>query len=243
MPLTERCIKAKFCVIFLTLVSTSIALAAIQSTCKTNGDVVLTFDLGPGPYTGKLLDELFTHKISVAFHFSTESFRNLTLTEYVRRAQLEGHTVGIFVPETSLWMETDELPETDPAFTAHVIQQVTTASNWITSVTGSTPHYVRFGSKRQLSAHLEKIIEQELGLTITKPGVDIMDESNKIDSSWSSLTKGLLQATPQSNSFILRQRDTSFNCAGRIGRIIEFVRSKGFRIVPLPQCVPPRQSS
>lgn len=206
-----------------------------------SGDVALTFDLGPGPYTGKLLDELFTHKIFAAFHFSTDSFRNLTLTEYARRAQLEGHTVGVFVPETYLWAEVEELSENESAFAAHVIQKIITASNWLTSVTGSAPRYVRFGSDKELPIYLRNIIEHQLGLTITEPSVDLRDGGNNIDSIWNSLEKGSLQTTPQHSSFILRQRDTIHNSVSSVEKIVEFVRKKGFRIVPLSQCVPPRQ--
>lgn len=244
LPCCPMMLRARsvLCPISAILITISIVFAAIQSTCRENGDVALTFDLGPGPHTGKLLDELFIHKIPAAFHLSTDLFRNLTLTEYVRRAHLEGHAVGIFVAETALWVEAEELSENDATFTVHVVQQIMTASNWITSITGSAPRYVRFGSKKQLPVQLRRTVEQQLGLTITKPKIDISDEGNEVDSIWNSLSRGLAQATPQTNSFILCQRDTMSNSVASVEKIVEFVRERGFRIVPLPQCAPPRQS-
>lgn len=219
-----------------------IVLGAIQSTCKESGEVALTFDFGPGPFTGRLLDILLEKRIPATFHVSADYLRNTTLTEYVRRAHNEGHTLGIFIPETAIWNEAEEIPENDPIFTNKVIQQIATASNWITSITGTQPRYIRFGSKKQLPVQLRRTIEQQLGLTITKPRVDIRDENNKMDSIWNSFTKGFAQGTSQSHSFILRQRDSMSNSVASVEKIVEFVTEKGYKVVPMNICVPPRQS-
>lgn len=225
----------------LVLVSVSIAYCAIQSTCKEHGDVALTFDYGPGPYTGKLLDILYERKIPATFHVTSDLFRNQTLTDYVRRASNEGHTIGIFIVEAPQWVGMDAYPEDDPAFTAQVIQQITIASNWITSITGSQPRYVRFGSKKILPLQLRRTIEQQLGLSITKPKTEIRDENNKMDSIWNSLSKGLASSDPKKNSFILRQRDIIPNSVASVEKIVEYLAERGYNIVPMQQCVPPRQ--
>jgi peptidoglycan/xylan/chitin deacetylase (PgdA/CDA1 family) len=233
--------KALICRVFLAILGISAVFGAIQSTCKESGDVALTFDFGPGPFTGKLLDILLEGKIPATFHVTTDLFRNLTLTEYVRRAHNEGHTIGIFIPESPVWAAMDEFPEDDPVFTSSMIQQITTASNWITSITGTQPRYIRFGSKKHLPLQLRRTIEQQLGLTVTKPKTEIRDESNKMDSIWNSLSKGLSNSDPKVNSFILRQRDTMPNSVASVEKIVEFLSEKGYKIVPMTTCVPPRQ--
>lgn len=234
---------ARQSIIFLVLViaSLSIVWAAIQSTCAENGDVALTFDYGPGPFTGKLLDILYERKIPATFHVSTDLFRNLTLTDYVRRAHNEGHTIGIFIPELQQWANVEAYPEDDPSFTASIIQQITISSNWITSITGSQPRYVRFASKKALPLNLRRTIEQQLGLSITKAKTEIRDENNKMDSIWNSLSKGVANSDPKKNSFIFRQRDTMPNSVASIEKIVEFLAEKGYNIVPMTECVPPRQ--
>lgn len=217
-----------------------IGWAAVQSTCKEHGHVVLTFDFGPSSSTGRLLDILWEKKIPATFHVSVEHLRNITLVEYVRRAHSEGHNLGIMIPETPLWNEQEELPEDDAAFTRNVIQQITIASNWITAITGTQPRYVRFSSKKQIPVSLRRTIEQQLGLTITKARVEIRDENNKMDSIWNSLIKGLANGTPQTNSFIIRQRDSMANSVASVEKIVEFVQERGYKVVPMDVCVPPR---
>lgn len=218
----------------------SLALAAIQSTCKTSGQVALTFDYGPGSLTGRLLDILFKHRIPATFHVTVDLFRNSTLTEYVRRAHYEGHTIGIFVPDAGPWEALEAYPEEDGNFMASMIEQITMASNWITSVTGSQPRYIRFGSKKIIPLQLRRSLEQQLGLAVTKPKVKISDESNKVDSIWSSVNKAFAAASPQKNSFILSQRDVIPNSVASVEKIVEYIQEQGFQIVPMAQCVPPR---
>lgn len=233
---------AWFATVMTFLIISSKTFAAIQSTCKDNGNVALTFDFGPGPFTGRLLDILLEKRIPATFHVTTDMFRNLTLVEYVRRAHNEGHTLGIFMPESTLWTAQEVLAEEDPAFTAAIIQQITISSNWITSITGSQPRYIRFGSKKALSLPFRRAIEQQLGLTITKPRTEIRDENNKMDSIWNSLSKGFALGNPKTHSFILRQRDNIPNSVASVEKIVEFITEKGYTIVSMPDCVPPRQA-
>lgn len=234
------CGRVRLAVAILISLILPFIFGAIQSTCKENGQVALTFDFGPGSLTGKLLDILFEYKIPATFHVTVDLFRNLTLTEYVRRAHAEGHTIGILVPETGPWMTMETLPEDDPGFVFSVIQQVTLASNWITSITGSQPRYIRFATKKAIPIGIRRSLEQQLGLTITKPKAEVRDETNKMDSIWNSLGKTFAQATPSANSFILRQRDGMSNSIASVPRIVEFLKEKGYSVVPMTECVPPR---
>lgn len=209
---------------------------AISSTCKQAGQIALTFDQGPASLTGRLLDILHDKGVKVGFHISSEYLRNATLLEYVKRAWREGHQVGIFIPE-SLSHGPDG---SDAKSHANLFDHLTRTSNWLNSLMGSTPQYVRFGSKRPIAGTLRKSIES-LGLTITKARLEIRDENNKMDSIWGSLGRGLAQASPANNSFILRQRDWMTNSVASVDKMIDYLRERGYTLVSLAECVPPKK--
>lgn len=209
--------------------------AAIHATCKTNGLVVLTFDQGPGMYTSRLLDTLNELKVRAVFHVQPENLRNTTNVEYIRRASLEGHTIGIFLPD----MNKSGMEEEDYANAGPMFVSLTRAANWITSITGQPVRYVRIGmtKSRNLPSQIRKAIES-LGFVITKAKIELRDESNRMDAIWSSLGRGLAGASVDSNSFIIKQREFMSNSISSVERIIEYIREKGFKIVPMEQCIP-----
>lgn len=209
--------------------------ASIHATCKTNGFVVLTFDQGPSILTSRLLDTLNELKVHAVFHIQPENLRNTTNVEYIRRASLEGHSIGIFLPD----MNKSGLEEEDYANAGQMFMSLTRSANWITSVTGQPVKYVRIGmsKSRNLPSQIRKAIES-LGFVITKAKIEIRDESNRMDSIWSSLGKGMAGASIENNSFIIRQREFMSNSISSVERIIEYIREKGFKIVSMEQCIP-----
>lgn len=58
----------------------------------TNKTIYLTFDDGPGPYTGKLLNILDEYNVKVTF-FVTNQFP--TYQKYIKEAYQRGHSIGI----------------------------------------------------------------------------------------------------------------------------------------------------
>lgn len=229
----KRCNGAPYAMQFYVLflfIPFNVVFAAISSTCRKPGLISLTFDQGPGPYTGRLLDILSEKNTKATFHVTVDLFRNTTMVDYVRRAHLEGHSIGIFMPESALPGDEADVKLASFFTTLH------RACNWITSITGGPPRFLRLGTKRVLPVALRKSIGS-LGLTITKAKVDIRDENNKMDSIWGSLGRGLAHSAPANNSFIIRQRDLMPNSVASTDKIIDYLVEKGYKIVSLEECV------
>jgi peptidoglycan/xylan/chitin deacetylase (PgdA/CDA1 family) len=213
--------------------------SAITVTCKTAGQVALTYDQGPGQLSGRLLDILLHKGVKATFHVSADLMRNTTLVEYVKRAAFEKHTIGLFVPdgvyEQGAGGDADVWASSVPLF-----EYIHRGANWLTTITGQPPVYVRFGTKRALPQPLRKAIEN-LGFTLTKAKLEIRDENNKMDSIWNSLGRGLANSSPKNNSFIIRQREIMPNSVYSTDRLIDYIQEKGYVLVPLSECVPPTQ--
>jgi peptidoglycan/xylan/chitin deacetylase (PgdA/CDA1 family) len=208
--------------------------------------VVLTFDQGPGATTGKVLDILSRRNIPAAFHFSTELFRNVTWRGYVRRAALEGHLVGIYVPgvsggnsspgTTAAGLADDDTTDSSDEYDALIYQRISKSYNWITSVTGKPPIYIRFGQKSVSQS--TKRLADSFGLQATRPRFEIRDESNKMDVIWNSINRAFNGSDPAQHSFIIKLRDIMPNMVASLDRLIDYVEERGFRFVPLDSCQP-----
>ncbi len=202
----------------------------IPSTCKRPGQVALTFDQGPGVATGRILDVLQKRNILAAFHVTVDYFRNQTLRAYVRRAALEGHTIGMYVPDYAQGNGNDDDRE--------LYATIAKASNWLSVLTGRQPQYVRFARRQSHLPGGTKRLLDNLGLTVTRPRIEVRDENNKLESIWASLQRGFQNATSASSSFVLKFRDIIPNTAASLDRIVDFVQGQNYTIVPLDVCIP-----
>jgi peptidoglycan/xylan/chitin deacetylase (PgdA/CDA1 family) len=208
--------------------------ASVPSTCKQPGHIALTFDQGPGVGTGRVLDVLSRRNIPATFHVSADLLRNATLRAYIKRAALEGHTIGMFMPDLGGTIQDSELQsnETD----LQLYQNVVKSSNWISSLIGRQPVYIRFGRK-SIPQATKRLIDS-MGLVATRAKIEIRDESNKLDSIWGSIQKGFNGTLPAEHSFVVKMRDMMPNMGASLDRMIDYIESKGFTIVPMEKCAP-----
>ena len=220
-------------------ISVGLALAGIPSTCERPGQVVLSFDQGPGATTGKVLDVLSRRNVPAMFHFSADLFQNATWRGYVQRAAYEGHTIGLFVPDIGSPVAKAVEDFTDKDWDEYELvlsQRLARDINWIASITGRPPRHVRFGRKT-IPSNSRKMAEV-MGLHVTRPRIEIRDESNKMDVIWNSINKAFNGTDPATNSFIIRLRDIMPNMVASLDKLIDYVEEKGFRIVPMEACQP-----
>ncbi|GGK77415.1 deacetylase [Sphaerisporangium melleum] len=94
--------------------------------------IALTFDDGPGPYTGKLLDLLRRHRTKVTFFLMGE--RVATSPSVVRRMARDGHEIG---DHTYDHPHLPSLPDDD------IRDQLTRTQDVIRKVTGREPGLMR----------------------------------------------------------------------------------------------------
>jgi len=95
------------------------------------GDCALTFDDGPGPHTGQLLDILAQTGVKATFFVLGENVRRHT--DLIRRMIAEGHEV-----ENHSWDHPD-MRHLDPAAREHEIE----ATETLLVSLGATPHFFR----------------------------------------------------------------------------------------------------
>lgn len=221
-------------VALLTFLVAIVSAGNVASTCKQAGHVALTFDQGPGIGTGRVLDVLSRRNIPATFHISADLLRNGTLRAYVKRAALEGHTIGIYMPDLGGTIQDSELQSNDTDF--QLYQNIVKSSNWVSSLIGRQPVYIRFGRKAIPQA-TRRLIDS-MGLIATRPKIDIRDENNKLDSIWGSVHKGFNTTSASEHSFIVKMRDMMPNMGASLDRMIDYIESRGFIIVPMEQCNP-----
>ncbi|WP_017541106.1 polysaccharide deacetylase family protein [Nocardiopsis halophila] len=100
--------------------------------CDSVPCVALTFDDGPGPYTGELLDLLAAEEVTATFFVVGRSAEESPAT--VARAAAEGHEVG-----NHSWAHDDLTEKTGP----EVARDLERASLAITGATGRWPDLMR----------------------------------------------------------------------------------------------------
>lgn len=194
----------------------------------------MSFDQGPGIGTGRVLDVLSRRNIPATFHVSADLLRNATLRSYVKRAALEGHTIGIFMPDLGGTIQDSELQSNDTDL--QLYQNVVKSSNWLSSLIGRQPVYIRFGRKAIPQA-TRRLIDS-MGLVATRAKIEIRDENNKLDSIWGSVQKSFNTTSAADHSFIVKMRDMMPNMAASLDRMIDYIEARGFTIVPMEQCAP-----
>ena len=193
----------------------------------SGGKVVsLTFDDGPSPYTGKVLDVLKRYGIKATFCQIGEQVGSYPAVE--ARIKAEGHTLC-----NHSWDHDEALP----AKAVSVIDsEITRTQQAINSATGVTPRYYRapggdWGQGTKLKAQLAKYHTIPLAwaddsLDWTKPGVDKI-----VRNVLGSVTPGA----------IILMHDGGGNrtqTLAALPKIIAGLKAKGYTIVGLPQDPP-----
>lgn len=129
-----------------------------------NKTVYLTFDDGPGPYTGKLLDILAKYGVKATFFVTNKPSYN----HLIARMAAEGHAVGIHTASHNY----EKIYASEEAFFAD--QQI--VQNIITQQTGSPTALMRFpgGSSNMVSSFNSGIMSR-LAVSVTEKGMRYFD--------------------------------------------------------------------
>lgn len=134
----------------------------INPTGKT---IYLTFDDGPGPYTGKLLDILDKYNVKATF-FVTNQFP--TYQKYIKEAYNRGHSIGIhtYTHNFNIYRSVDSY-----------FNDLNLMGNLIKKLTGAESKIVRFpgGSSNTISRNYQKGIMSTLVNELTSRGYSYFD--------------------------------------------------------------------
>jgi peptidoglycan/xylan/chitin deacetylase (PgdA/CDA1 family) len=185
--------------------------------------VYLTFDDGPGPYTGKLLDVLKKYNVKVTFFVTCNrsQYRNM-----IKRAYDEGHSIGLH----SCSHNYAKVYASVDAF----MSEMGSVSDVVKAATGTETKLLRFpgGSSNTVSKKYKKGVVSEIAKKITDEGyvyfdwnVSSGDAGNATTSSavYSNVTRSL-----KGNYSIVLQHDIKGYSVDAVEQIILFGMKYGF---------------
>lgn len=196
---------------------------------KPSGDkiVYLTFDDGPGAYTGKLLDILAKYNVKASFFVVNTG--NIALVE---RMAAEGHTVAIH----SATHNYSKIYSSDEAF----YEDLYYMQSIIASYTGQTPYLFRFpgGSSNAISREYNKGIMSRLVKSTRENGFRYFDWNvDSKDAGGASTSEEVFQnvikGLQENRTSVVLQHDIKDFSVAAVEKIIVWGLANGYTFLPL----------
>lgn len=188
-----------------------------------NGKVIyLTFDDGPGEYTGTLLDVLAKYNAKATFFVVNTG--NIGI---ISRAAQEGHTVAMH----TLTHQFEDVYASDEAYFADLYAM----QNVITSLTGQTPMLLRFpgGSSNTISKNYNDGIMSRLVIEVQNRGFKYFDwnvDSRDAGGAASSdeVFYNVVTGIGDKNAAVVLQHDIKWFSVMAVERILAWGISNGY---------------
>lgn len=201
--------------------------------CPTKGDWALSFDDGPGQYTGEILDTL--KKLNVTASFFVMGGHVAKYADFVKRAVSEGHMVG-----SHTWSHPHLMSLTNE----QIIAELKMTDDAIANATGFRPKYIRppYGE----ADDRVKAIFQAFGYKSVLWNMDTTDyailtakqDKTKIYQAFvDANTKGTDLNAKNDPGFISLQHDVYEDSINQEETIINYLRQQKFRLVPVSTCI------
>lgn len=215
----------KICVVVLLAVTSTVMGQA--SDCKAAGDFALTFDGGPGKFTGALLTALRASEAQATFHFTTKYFNNPVVKANARLAITDGHQVGLRLFEMGQAATKEEM-------TASIKDQIKVMYSTI----GYSPKFVRARANDLANPVLFQVLK-EMNLVLTSFNLDSMDYQAATSGDVIAAFRGQLDqiAAPALGSFISLQTDLVEQSVAATTGIVKMLKERNYKIVRLEKCL------
>ena len=205
----------------------SITNAVVFNKCKQPGQLALSFDEGPSiENTAALLDIFKDKKVLVNFHFITQFATDAKVQELMKRAANEGHLIGL---------RSEPFWNLEKATAKEVKALFASTSFTLATITKQNVKFVRLAYNKYNPKVVLPVL-QEMDFIVTEHNLDSNDYKNDKEIE-QSFQVALEKADLQSDSFITLSRDSVGANVQLIGKIIDFIHSKGFKIVRLDDCL------
>lgn len=209
------------------------AFCTVYSSCVTPGDIALTFDGGPSPYTGNLLNVLSSKDTKVTFHFSGEYLNVPYVSAYAKQAYSDGHLIGLQTKEDIM-----KISIGDEAFFSNLVE----LQKKIQSVVGVKPKFLRipYSAEAFPSDVISKL--ESMGFVLSISNLDTQDYlyANKTGKGTEIFDnfKGQLDqiVPPAKGSFISTQHDIVARSVEQTGDILDYLKKKGYNQVTMEEC-------
>lgn len=223
----SRTIGLVFVCLVLTAYSNHHSLGVV-SKCARPGLVSITFDDGVSKNYGRLLEILDREDVKATFFVVGETVKSTRDFGTLQTVYDRGHIIA-----NHSWTHPFLTRLSDDVLLLEVGQ----TENMISLVMGEHHKYIRppFGeNKVSLRNRLNS-----LGYTVVLWNVDARDWQLKVkkDSMWSSYVRVFKRADPNKDSFIVVLHDTRTDSIDLVSELIWLIRFKGFRVVPLEECL------
>lgn len=219
--------------------SNSTSVTRKVSVYSPNGDgskvVYLTFDDGPSPYTGELLDILARYNVKATFFVTN---RNPNYNHFIKRAFDEGHTIAL---HTSSHDYSRVYSSVDAYF-----NDLNEINETVKNITGSYSNLLRFpgGGSNTVSRKYSPGIMSTLSGMVEERGFKYFDwnvSSGDADGRSHSSTEyanNIINGLGNSSYYIVLQHDTNVNSIRSVGTVIEYGLSHGYTFKPLEYSSP-----
>jgi len=197
----------------------------VFKSCGKLGQLAMTFDEGPSRNTGRLLDILDGKGVKAAFHVVPRYLDDPIIYANLVRAGSSGHLIGLRLG--------DSWDGSTSAATA--VNDANTAASAIEGVVGYKPIFIRFPFTKVSGDVLAALINA--GYIVTTYNLDSMDYSAgaNVLQNFKNFLDALTSTTK--GAFISVQRDIVDSSVSATPSVIDYVKSKGYDIVRLDECV------
>ncbi|ORY00079.1 glycoside hydrolase/deacetylase, partial [Basidiobolus meristosporus CBS 931.73] len=201
------------------------------TACTTPGQFALTFDDGPGPATGKLLEILKQKNVKATFFSLGVQARDVNLGKYLKMALDDGHQIA---------SHTDRHLSLNTLTAEEIRVEMRMAEISIQQASGVAPIYMRppYGDCNLSCQEVMKSI----GYHIVAWNMDSNDwQYVATPQNYDSLVANMIQKLDSSNSnvdsFISLQHDIHEFSIERTSRIIDLIREKGYQFTTVAECL------
>ncbi len=216
-------INFKLLLVALTL---SGADAVIQTRCTQRGMYAMTFDDGPAQYTPQLLDTLRSKSVKVTFHITTKYLTDPNIQAMIQSIAADGHLIGLRTEAD--W---DLLSMSDEQIRAGLARQ----ANVLASFIGYTPKFVRLPYNKYDDRVLRAV--ESTGLVVSSFNLESYDYTGDSKKIFDSIKLSLSLTGNGAGSFISIQHDGVQQSVGVTGKVIDLIKSKGYKLVKLDECL------
>lgn len=198
----------------------------IQTRCTQRGMYAMTWDDGPAQYTEQLLNTLDSKNVKATFHITTKYLTDPNIQSIIQRISKAGHLIGLRTEAD--W---DLFNMSDEQIRAGVARQ----ANVLASFIGYTPGLIRLPYNK-FDDRVVKAIEST-GLVVSSFNVETYDYTGNSDRIVKSIQLSLSLTGKGAGSFISIQHDGVQQSVGATAKIIDLVKSYGYKFVKLDECL------
>lgn len=188
--------------------------------------IYLTFDDGPGPDTGRLLDVLKRYNVYATFFVVNTGYEDM-----MRRIVNEGHSIGIHTC-THRYQQIYSSPEAyfqDLFAMQQIIQDATGVQTWLLRFPGGSSNTISRKSKG-IMTYLTQTVE-ECGFSYFDWNVDSNDAGGANSSA--QVYQNVVDGVGQNTCCVVLQHDIHSYSVDAVERIIQWGLRNGYQFLPL----------